>query len=416
MKNEKLLLLGIDTATRFILEDARKKGIYTIITDPRDLSMAPLKASADEGWDLDVGDLDGLEKKCRESGVTAVMAGNHEFCLDHTKKLAKRLGLPFYAGDTCWSIARNKLRFKQMCLESGLKVAKDYQPGDAICYPVIVKPSDSSASRGITEVYEEKNLQAACEKALSFSDNKKLVIEQLLRGREIMFTGYMDQDQYHILMVGEILTVSCAGRECLSFAPHSPKRAAWLMEKYGKNIRTLFEKMDFHNGLFILQGFMEEDGDFYLFESGIRFDGGFTPYLAGKVYGLNPVSWMVDLARGMTPEIDWSHVDVTSNQKSYAISCIYCNPGTITAIEGVDEIARAEGFEFLLNRYKVGDKVSDVGNMTQTAYYLHVIADGPEQLVEKVKFCNDTLRILDQEGNDLLIKETEYDEIMASCR
>ncbi len=411
---EKILIMGIDTATKFIVEEAKKKGIYTILTDYQPVETCPLKKTVDEAWFLNVGDLDALEAKCREEGVTAVIAGNHEFCLDSTKALCRRLGLPFYANDTCWNAARDKAHFKKLCRKCGVPVAKDYSIDGPITYPVCVKPSDSCAQRGLSIVSKEEDLQAAYEKALSFSENKKIIIEQVLTGQEVMLVGYADQGDYHLLYAGDIYSVICAGKPCISMGPNSPARAKEITERNGAALRKLLTEMDHQNGLFILQGFAEEDGNYYLLEPGIRFDGAVCCQLAAKIYDINPVGWMIDLARGLKPEIDWSGTDITDRRGCYASHVMYCNPGTIAKIEGVEWVRNLPNVELLLNRFKVGDTVKDVGNMTQCAFYMHMTASSPSELIDTLKCINSTLRILDEEGNSLLIYETEYDKILNS--
>ncbi len=404
--------MGIDTSTKYIIAEAKRKGLYTILTDNLPLEASPLKTLADEAWFFDVGEIDELEKCCRENHVTAVMAGNHEFCLDCTMALCKRLNLPFYASDTCWGIGRNKVLFKKKCRESGLPVAKDYTIDDEITYPVCVKPSDSCAQRGISMVYDEEHLQAAYEKALAASANKKIIIEQLLKGHEITLIGYMDQGDCHLLVVGESLQVICSGKPVVCVGPHSPRLYTRIRDQYGDRIRALLRSMDHQNGLFILQGFMEGNGELYLIESGMRFEGSMSSYLAGRVYDVNPVGWMIDLARGIKPEIDWSKVNLADKEKYFAGYFIYSNPGKIAEIQGLEEIMALPQVEFILERFKAGDTVYDVGNMTQIAYGIHMIAKSPEEMVELLKTINNTLRFIDKEGNSLLIYADEYDEFM----
>ena len=58
---DKLLLLGIDTSTKYILQYARSIGVYTIISDMYPADLSPVKRLADENWQIDIKDLDRLE-------------------------------------------------------------------------------------------------------------------------------------------------------------------------------------------------------------------------------------------------------------------------------------------------------------------------------------------------------------------
>ena len=49
---------------------------------------------------------------------------------------------------------------------------------DELQKPIIVKPVDSSGSKGVTKVYEKSQMSDAFEHALSFSREKKVVVEE----------------------------------------------------------------------------------------------------------------------------------------------------------------------------------------------------------------------------------------------
>ncbi len=409
---EKLLIMGVDTSTQFIIREAKKRGLYTILTDYLLLDESPLKKQVDEAWFENVGNLDVLEQKCRETGVTAVIAGNHEFCLDCTKELCRRLGLPFYASDTCWEIARDKEVFKRLCRECGVPVAKDYSLQDAIQYPVCVKPSDSSGSRGISYVYDAEDLEPAYDKALSFSENNKIIIEQLLTGTEVMLVGYADRGHYHLLHSTRQITVTCSGRTVFSMGPDSPPLTEYILDRHGEALWSLLREMEVENGMFTLQGFLENDGNLYLLEPAIRLDGMVCCEMAGRSCGIHPVGWMVDLARGIHPEINWQKIDTLLGTAAFTPYLPFCNAGTIASIEGMDEIEQLHGVNILLKRFSEGDTVKDVGDMTQGACYLQLTADSPKELVALAKKINSTLRILDQNGKNLLIHVTDYDRMM----
>ena len=124
--NTRLLFMGVDNSVMEALEYAKSKGIYTIVTDYNPPEKVKEKQIADDYWMINVADLDALEQKCREEGVTNIYAGNHEFCLDQCKKLCERLGFPFYASDEGWRAARDNAFYKQVCQECGLDTPKRY--------------------------------------------------------------------------------------------------------------------------------------------------------------------------------------------------------------------------------------------------------------------------------------------------
>lgn len=123
---KKLLMLGTSKGSVEMVKLAKKKGIYTIVTDPQEPNRSRAKLFADEYWMIDISDVDVLEEKCRVEHVNGIVCGVSEFCLEITMELTKRLGLPCYCTPEAWHYSRNKYDFKQLCKRVGVRMAEDY--------------------------------------------------------------------------------------------------------------------------------------------------------------------------------------------------------------------------------------------------------------------------------------------------
>lgn len=84
---EKLLMLGTSLASEEIVKYAKSQGVYTIVTDYLEPEKSTAKLISDEYWMISTGELDVLEKKCREENITSVMCGCSEFNLEMTMEL-----------------------------------------------------------------------------------------------------------------------------------------------------------------------------------------------------------------------------------------------------------------------------------------------------------------------------------------
>src|SRR4029078_4528356 len=62
--------------------------------------------------------------------------------------------------------------------------------------PVVVKPVDGSAQRGVTEVRAEGELAGAVDRALAASRSGALVLEQYLDGDEFTVNGFLLDREY----------------------------------------------------------------------------------------------------------------------------------------------------------------------------------------------------------------------------
>lgn len=94
------------------------------------------------------------------------------------------------------SILQNKGRFRKFLTEHGFNVpvAKGYtsiedavKDVDLFNWPVIVKPTDSAGSKGVTRVDDPKELKKSIEYALSFSHCDEFIIEDFITQKGILF-------------------------------------------------------------------------------------------------------------------------------------------------------------------------------------------------------------------------------------
>ena len=151
-------MLGTSLLSKEMVEYAKSIGVYTIVTDYNEPEKSKAKLVSDEQWMINVADVDLLERKCREEGISAVICGISEFCLEVCMELCKRLGFPCYCTPEAWHFSRDKDDFKTLCKQVGAPVATDYYLTDALTdeeldkvkLPVVVKPVDMSGNRGIS--------------------------------------------------------------------------------------------------------------------------------------------------------------------------------------------------------------------------------------------------------------------------
>ena len=172
---KKLLMLGTSNTSIEIIELAKARGIYTITTDYLEPEKSLAKLISDEYWMINTSDIDALEKKCREEGITAVIAGVSEFNIVQMMELCRRLDLPCWCTPGSWNALQKKHEFKRLCRENNVLTPKDYflsnppteEELDTIQFPVVVKPVDQWLSRGVSYCSTREEVIKACEYARS---------------------------------------------------------------------------------------------------------------------------------------------------------------------------------------------------------------------------------------------------------
>lgn len=415
MSKRKILILGSDYGTLDLVKEAHKMGLYVVVSDTMETS--PTKREADEAWLISTTELDILEKKCREEGISAITFGASDFNINNGRQLCKRLGLPVYCeSDRAWEVACNKSEFKKICKEVGAPIAKDYYLTDAlsreeldkIVYPVVVKPVDKSGNRGMSYCYNEEELIKAYHYARSVSDNSTIVVERMLKGPEFAVNYVMADGEIRLLY--------------FSSEHHQPGQLANLymvinttschlkqyIEEVSDYVKAAFKKAGCKEGMAWVECMLDQDGHFYLLEMGYRFGGEMTYIPYDRVCGFNAVKWMLEVALGVKHTKEDLPEDLNKCYIGTAASYYMFTTceGVIGEIEGLEEIEAMENV--------VVDFPKRVGNSVRYHAALGIIrihGHNCEELCETIEKINKILKIRDKAGNDMFIYYDDVDSI-----
>ena len=408
MKDKKLLFLGIDTSTGDAIEYARSKNVYTIVTDYNPPEIKKEKKAADEYWMIDVADFEALKKRCIEEGVTHIYAGNHEFCLDQCKRLCKELGFPFYASDAGWEAARDKGIYKERCRKAGLLTPKQYYLDKSfsetdlreIRYPVIVKPSDSYARQGISVVSDQNELIAAYEKALEYSDNKKIIVEEYIDGNDVFIGCYIHHKKPVLLHVTANQFIKVDGLKRYGFGDHFSKFTSLVDDRLLSKYEQLISDLACENGACMFQC-MSRDDQLYNIEFSYRLDGIRTWKRTERLIGINQLKMMIDLALGESVSDD-SFIAHESREMCLGY-VIWALPGRISKIEGKTELYSRDDLIVSTDRFDEGDTVLDVPDMRAIAFIIEVFGSTYKDIREKIIGINKSLHYYDENMREMLI-------------
>ena len=412
---EKLLMLGTSLASEEIVKYAKSQGVYTIVTDYLPPEISTAKLISDEYWMINTGELDVLEQKCREVGVSAVMCGVSEFNLEMTMALCKKLGLPSYCTPEAWHYSRDKADFKALCREVGAPIADDYflsdeltdEELDGVQFPVVVKPVDLSGNRGITYCYNKDELVSAYRYAQSVSKiSSKIVVERMLHGKEWY--------SYYALAEGEIRQI------CLNAMEAEPGQLKNLyslttsitnnIKRFNEEINPLIEKVlrrvGCREGIAWVQVMLDDDDHFYIIEMGYRLPGDLPDYAYPKLCGFDSIKWLTDYARGIKHTVNDLPVAQTAEYRR--CSCGYSlwthKSGTIGKFIGIDKLSEIPDVSFY-TLHHVGEKFVE----HRPLGVISVFAENIDEFCNKIKKINETISIVDYENNDVIIRYTDFD-------
>ena len=414
---QKLLMLGTSKGSCEMVEYAKSIGVHTIVTDPRSPQESRAKLISDEYWMIDTSDVDALEKRCIEEKVTGVCCGISTFCIPVMMELCRRLNLPTYCTPESWHYTMNKYDFKALCRKNNVPVATDYfvseQPTEEelskIKFPVVVKAVDQSANRGMSYCNSVEDIIPAIEYAHTFSKNKNIVIERMLKGVE--YTAYYALQDGEAKLVSLYSDLAQIGTPNNCYSVNST--ACDKLDVYLKEVDPFFKNAikegDLKHGVCWIELILDEDGHFYVIEMGYRMTGDMMAIPLRDVYGFDSYKWLVEIALGVKHNLD----DVPSqiNQKKSKCGCAYIlwsnnTKGIVKTISGVEGIC-------LKGLAKVTPDLGEGHNYRAYQYLLTFtfLKDNVEQVCEMIDRINKEVSILNEKGEDIALRFTDFEEL-----
>ncbi len=424
LEGKKLLFLDGSSLAACAVLRAKEMGIKTIVANFYPEEKSPAKLIADEQWMVDFSQIDEMVKLIKDNHIDGIFVGWTDSHLPFYAEICEKAGLPCCGTLEQFDIVSNdKRKFKELCVKYGIPTPEIYNISidfnredlDKIIYPVMVKPADGSGGRGIMRCNNEEELISYYKQLYAESESKKIVCERYMQSENEIFIHYTVQDGYCSLSSSflkyKIDEEKSTAASCL-FHMFSPK----FLDEYTKTtepaVIKLIQDLGIKYGNIMFQGF-EENGKLYFHESGLRMGGEQFYVFAEKLNGISSLELMIEFA--LTGKMTRYDAKTQDNYKFSKYCCNYyipLKPGRISKIEGIEEINAMP--QLLQNRqFKfVGDEISSTSSLDRVIFRLHVMDDTKEDFAKTLCKISETVKILDENGNDMQLQKLEYDSVM----
>lgn len=207
---KKLAIIGASYLQRPLVEKCKELGVYSICFAWEDGAVC--KDLCDNFYPISTIDKEAILKVCQDEqidGITTIASDVATLTVNYVAEHMGLVGNPNKYSQT----ATNKYLMRQCFMEHGVPSPKFCLTDGAIpeiaktfTFPVIVKPTDRSGSRGVEKVEDANELQAAIERACNESFQKKAVIEEFVEGREISVESISYEGKHNILQITDKVT------------------------------------------------------------------------------------------------------------------------------------------------------------------------------------------------------------------
>ena len=331
----KLLLLGGSTQQIPPIEYAKSKGYYTILCDY--LPDNPGQHVADKYYCVSTTDKEAILEVAINENIDGILAYASDPAAPTAAYVAEKLSLPTNPYRSVELLSQKHL-FRKFLKENGF-----YTP-NSVCFsehlkhyqeqinnlklPVMVKPADSSGSKGVTFVNDYADFLSAFNTASNISRCKVVQVEE-----------YIPMD-HEYLVGGDIFVIdgkvvfwgllNCHRDVAVNPLVPVGKSYPLLLSKnriglIRDEIQKLMTKLNIMFGAFNVELIFDKDDKLYFIEMGPRNGGNMIPDLLGMISGKNIVGASVECALG---NLD---VDISFKEKQ----CFYATHNLHSKSNGI---------------------------------------------------------------------------------
>lgn len=187
MKRKKIMLLGGIRYLLPVIKAAHEQGYYVITADYLPDNIA--HQYSDEYVNVSIIDKEAVLRVAHEKEIDGIMSFGVDPGVVSASYVQKRMGLPSFGPYESVEILQNKDKFRAFLSENdfnvpwafGFSSMEDVLTNtDRFSYPLIVKPTDSTGSKGVTRVDKEEELKEALEYAFKHSIKGSIIVEEFI--------------------------------------------------------------------------------------------------------------------------------------------------------------------------------------------------------------------------------------------
>lgn len=417
LKGKRLLILGGMRFSCEIVRKAKGMGIYTIVADYNKIEDSPGKQIADEAVDLSVIDVEAVVSYIKNHAIDGVFVGFNDMLLPYYAEICEKTSLPCYGTKEQFETLIAKDKYKALCRQFGVPTIPEYDINDEnIKYPVLVKPVDSSGSRGITICHNRQELEEAVEIGKKASKTEKVLIERYMDGREVTVFWTFQDGNYYLSALSNRHVKHNQGQDVIPL-PVGYTFPSVFLPKYRaeveENCKRMFRHLGIKNGMMFMQCKVE-NGICYVYDLGFRLTGSLEYKILERVCGYNPLEMMI--CHALTGKMGYESITDKANPEfktpAFNVSCL-CAPGTIKNITGIEEVKAMKDVEDVVVGHVPGETIAEQmrGLLAQITVRILGSVENKEQLLPVMQNIDKTIHIIGQQGEELLLPGIEYSDI-----
>ena len=396
---KKVLMLGGSLYQTYAIKEAVKMGYYVITCDY--LPSNPGHHYSHEYHNVSTTDKDAVLELAKRLNVDGIVAYASDPAAPTAAYVCEKLGLPTSPYKSVEILSKKHL-FRQYLAEHGFNVpnARSYtsyedaeKDIDSFKLPVMVKPVDSSGSKGINKLVDKKQLKTFYEDAQSYSREKIVIIEEFIEKQGPQISG----DAFSV--EGE-LVFHCLGNEFYSThvdKDFAPLGECWptimpqsVIDQLVQDLQRLISSLGMKSTAYNVEAIYGKDGKVYILELGARSGGSLIPQITALATGVDMVPYVIKAAMGE----DCSELKMASVKGFWSNYMAHANKTGIYNGIAFDEVFKKNHLVDYVSETKKGDSVHKYRDAQDCIGELIIRYENQEQMFQMIENMNKYVTIL----------------------
>lgn len=399
-----LLLLGGSAQQVVAIETAKRLGYRTVLCDF--LPDNPGQYTADKFYLVSTTDKEAVLEVAKKEKVDGVLAYASDPAAPTAAYVAETLGLPTNPSSAVETLC-NKDLFRDFLRENGFNtpVSKGYRNAEAVSadipmfhLPVIVKPVDSSGSKGATVLHSWEGLDKALAFAFSFSRAHRIIVEEFIEKKHpYLIGGDIFVSDGKVILWG---LLNCHRDERVNpLVPvgksYPPLLEEADLEAVKATLQNLVDKLGIRFGSMNVELVIDKSGCVWPIDIGPRAGGNMIPDLLGMIFGVDVVEMAVLTAMGQPVT-----TVISGGAPYFATHNLHSSrDGVYQTIQFSKEIERRIVRKCLYK--KPGDQVEYFDNSTKALGIIFMKFNDQTQMLRLLENVNHHYQVIMKDGIDL---------------
>ena len=306
-RKKRLMMLGGSLQQVCAIDAAKSMGHHVILVDY--LPDNPGRAHADEWYDASTTDLDAVLSLASRLDIDGIVAYASDPAAPTAAYVAEKLGLPGSPYESVKLLTQKDL-FREFLVQNGFNSprAVSFTTHEELAakiaelsFPTMVKPVDSSGSKGVVKVEYLSQLEEATSEALSYSRSGRGIAEEFIvkKGYQVSGDGFSVDGKLVFTSYGNELYSGNGTRDYVALGEFWPSLLTDAQKnKIDSELQRLITALGMGTTAYNIEVILDKDDNVYVLELGPRSGGSYIPQLIRYATGVDLIPYVIKGALG----------------------------------------------------------------------------------------------------------------------